>query len=200
MVFEDVRFENDSWAGIYIGRSGTWCLRMWGLKQNSLSKPEGVRTSHLKLMRAMGFKHSILKPLVPKRHVPGHPTVVLALPRGRQVIIVVMMIVNILIVIITIVILMMMMMITMMMIIIIIIMMMMMIIIITIIIMIMRLSGSSWRSANSMPPSRCCAPCAWQPRGAVSTPNLPTKSLDFRGFDSSRLLILRGGNSHVRRI
>ena len=26
----------------------------------------------------------------------------------------------------------------------------------------------------------------------------PTKSLDFRGFDSSKLLILRGGNSHVR--
>ena len=32
------------------------------------------------------------------------------------------------------------------------------------------------------------------------TPSPPTKSLDFRGFDSSRLLILRGGNSHVRRI
>ena len=31
-----------------------------------------------------------------------------------------------------------------------------------------------------------------------STPSPPTKSLDFRGFDSSRLLILRGGNSHVR--
>ena len=30
------------------------------------------------------------------------------------------------------------------------------------------------------------------------TPGLPTKSLD--GFDSSRLLILRGGNSHVCRI
>ena len=30
------------------------------------------------------------------------------------------------------------------------------------------------------------------------TPGPPTKSLDFRGFDSSRLLILRGGNSHVR--
>ena len=29
-------------------------------------------------------------------------------------------------------------------------------------------------------------------------PSPPTKSLDFRGFDSSRLLILRGGNSHVR--
>ena len=31
------------------------------------------------------------------------------------------------------------------------------------------------------------------------TPSLPTKSLDFRGFDSSRLLILKGGNSHARR-
>ena len=30
------------------------------------------------------------------------------------------------------------------------------------------------------------------------TPNPPTKSLDFRGFDSSKLLILRDGNSHVR--
>ena len=28
----------------------------------------------------------------------------------------------------------------------------------------------------------------------------PTQSLDFRGFDSSRLLILRGGNSHIHRI
>ena len=28
----------------------------------------------------------------------------------------------------------------------------------------------------------------------------PTKSLGFRGFDSSRLLILKGGNSHVRRV
>ena len=31
-----------------------------------------------------------------------------------------------------------------------------------------------------------------------STPSPPTKSLDFRGFDSSKLLILKGGNSHVR--
>ena len=30
------------------------------------------------------------------------------------------------------------------------------------------------------------------------TPSPPTKSLVSRGFDSSRLLILRGGNSHVR--
>ena len=31
-----------------------------------------------------------------------------------------------------------------------------------------------------------------------STASPPTKSLDFRGFDSSRLLILKGRNSHVR--
>ena len=30
--------------------------------------------------------------------------------------------------------------------------------------------------------------------------NLPIKSFDFRGFDSSRLLILRDGNYHVRLI
>ena len=30
------------------------------------------------------------------------------------------------------------------------------------------------------------------------TPSPPTKRLDFRGSDSSRLLILRDGNSHVR--
>ena len=30
------------------------------------------------------------------------------------------------------------------------------------------------------------------------TPSPPTKSLGFRGFDASKLLILRGGNSHVR--
>ena len=34
--------------------------------------------------------------------------------------------------------------------------------------------------------------------GTVNTPSPPIKSLDFGGFDSSRLLILRGGNSHVR--
>ena len=32
----------------------------------------------------------------------------------------------------------------------------------------------------------------------VNTPGPPTKSSDFRGSDSSRLLIPRGGNSHVR--
>ena len=31
-----------------------------------------------------------------------------------------------------------------------------------------------------------------------NTPSPPTKSLDFGGFESSRLLIQRGGNSHVR--
>ena len=30
------------------------------------------------------------------------------------------------------------------------------------------------------------------------TPSPPTRSLDFGGFDSSRLLIIMGGNSHVR--
>ena len=30
------------------------------------------------------------------------------------------------------------------------------------------------------------------------TPSPPTKSSGFEVFDSSRLLILRGGNSHVR--
>ena len=30
------------------------------------------------------------------------------------------------------------------------------------------------------------------------TPSPPVKSLGFGGFDASRLLILRGGNSHVR--
>ena len=35
---------------------------------------------------------------------------------------------------------------------------------------------------------------------AYSTPSPPIKSLDFRGFDSSKLLVLKGGNSHSRRI
>ena len=34
--------------------------------------------------------------------------------------------------------------------------------------------------------------------GLPEYPPAPTKSLDFRGFDSSKLLIIRGGNSHVR--
>ena len=34
----------------------------------------------------------------------------------------------------------------------------------------------------------------------MGTPSPPTKSLGFRGFDSSKLFILKGGNSHVRRI
>ena len=33
---------------------------------------------------------------------------------------------------------------------------------------------------------------------AALTPSPPTKSFDFRGFDSRKLLILKGGNSHVR--
>ena len=36
------------------------------------------------------------------------------------------------------------------------------------------------------------------PLQPLYTPSPPTKSLGFEGFDSSRLLILRGGNSHVR--
>ena len=31
-------------------------------------------------------------------------------------------------------------------------------------------------------------------------PSPPTKSFDFRGLDSSRLLILKGGSSHVLKI
>ena len=38
----------------------------------------------------------------------------------------------------------------------------------------------------------------WQDLPVLITPSPPTKSLDFRGFASSRLLILRGGNSRVR--
>ena len=34
----------------------------------------------------------------------------------------------------------------------------------------------------------------------IYTPSPPTKSSGFRGFDSSRLLILRGGNCHVREL
>ena len=45
---------------------------------------------------------------------------------------------------------------------------------------------------SSSTASACCArspePC---------NPSPPTKSLDFRGLDSSRLLILRGGNYHI---
>ena len=35
--------------------------------------------------------------------------------------------------------------------------------------------------------------------GELTTPSPPIKSLDFEGFDSSRLLILRVGNSHDSR-
>ena len=34
----------------------------------------------------------------------------------------------------------------------------------------------------------------------TNTPDPPTKSFDFRGFDPSKLLIIRGGNSHILRI
>ena len=33
-----------------------------------------------------------------------------------------------------------------------------------------------------------------------TTPSPPTKRMDFRGSDSSKLLILRGGNYHIHRI
>ena len=39
---------------------------------------------------------------------------------------------------------------------------------------------------------------AERPTVPAITPSPPIKSLYFRGFDSSRLLILRGGNYHVR--
>ena len=42
-----------------------------------------------------------------------------------------------------------------------------------------------------------CRSIETQARG-THTPSPPIKSLDFRGFDSSKLLILKGGNSHVR--
>ena len=34
----------------------------------------------------------------------------------------------------------------------------------------------------------------------LTTPSPPTKSLHFRSFDSSKLLIIKGGNSRVRMI
>ena len=34
----------------------------------------------------------------------------------------------------------------------------------------------------------------------TTTPSPPIKSFDFRGFDSSRLSMLRGGNSHVHEL
>ena len=36
------------------------------------------------------------------------------------------------------------------------------------------------------------------PQKGYATPSPPTKSVGFRGFDSSKLLILKGGKSHVR--
>ena len=44
---------------------------------------------------------------------------------------------------------------------------------------------------------RCVRGVETEPGGS-HTPSPPAKSFDFRVFDSSRLLILRGGNSHVR--
>ena len=49
--------------------------------------------------------------------------------------------------------------------------------------------------------------CVEQKRGTISSnsrsqavPSPPTKSLGFEGLDSSKLLILKGGNSYARRI
>ena len=50
------------------------------------------------------------------------------------------------------------------------------------------------------PPPLRGAPLVVASRSSSSTPSPPIKSLDFEGFDSSRLLIIRGGNSHVRLI
>ena len=45
-----------------------------------------------------------------------------------------------------------------------------------------------------------CHPCAGAMLIFAFTVSPPTKSLGFRGFDSSKLLIIRGGNAHVRGI
>ena len=42
-----------------------------------------------------------------------------------------------------------------------------------------------------------CTPFPLHPL-VMNMPSPPTRSLDFREFDSSKLLILKGGNSHVR--
>ena len=48
--------------------------------------------------------------------------------------------------------------------------------------------------------SRCKGVASTYGALRTSTPSPTIKSFDFRGFDSSKLLILKGGNSHVRRI
>ena len=57
-------------------------------------------------------------------------------------------------------------------------------------------------NANNSVLARRVAAGGAAPRGLLARglimPSPPIKSLDFRGFDSSRLLILRVGNSHVR--
>ena len=49
-------------------------------------------------------------------------------------------------------------------------------------------------------PPVCKIPQGTRGTGPCDTPSPPIKSLGFRGFDSSRLFIIRGGNSHVRSI
>ena len=39
-----------------------------------------------------------------------------------------------------------------------------------------------------------------EPSASATTPSPPIESLGFRGFDSSRLLVIFGGNYHIRRI
>ena len=66
----------------------------------------------------------------------------------------------------------------------------------TTIIIIMSLASETSERVNGKRSRRSSGPAgAARP---LRTPSPPTKSLDFRGFDSSKLLILKGGNSHVR--
>ena len=60
--------------------------------------------------------------------------------------------------------------------------------------------GSSIIPSNRSIPQKLYSPCLNRTNSArtMFTPSPPTKSFDFGGFDSSKLLILRGGNSHVR--
>ena len=74
------------------------------------------------------------------------------------------------------------------------------IIITTIIILLLLLIIIIISSSSSISHTICTLShsCTSYPGLSLGTPSPPTKSLGFEGFDSSRLLILRGGNSHVR--
>ena len=67
------------------------------------------------------------------------------------------------------------------------------VLIVIVLIVIVRISNNNHNRVALCPPGR--GPI---PNISLVTPSPPTKSLGFEGFDSSRLLILRGGNSHVR--